>query len=183
MAETGKLYMQGLCFISDMRFISPKDKQLNMCTAAQVLCSVIGPDKSYILQRQVPYIYSPFPVTGGVASGRESLTTDLLLVLFQFALGLLQFGFVVTYLSEPLVRGYTTAAAVLVLISQLKYVFGIKLKEYSGPLSQIYVSTVETGLRGWEREKEKLVYLCLDQSLSFSLHQPLSDQPCYMNFS
>ncbi|KAM6468769.1 solute carrier family 26 member 6 isoform 2-T3 [Liasis olivaceus] len=57
---------------------------------------------------------------------------------FQVALGLLQFGFVATYLSEPLVRAYTTAAAIHVLISQLKYVFGISLEEKSGPLSLIY---------------------------------------------
>uniref|UniRef100_A0A8C3KTR4 Solute carrier family 26 member 6 n=1 Tax=Calidris pygmaea TaxID=425635 RepID=A0A8C3KTR4_9CHAR len=54
--------------------------------------------------------------------------------IFQVALGLLQFGFVVTYLSEPLVRGYTTAASVHVLISQLKNVFGITLGEHSGCL-------------------------------------------------
>uniref|UniRef100_A0A8C9TPK6 Solute carrier family 26 member 6 n=1 Tax=Scleropages formosus TaxID=113540 RepID=A0A8C9TPK6_SCLFO len=43
--------------------------------------------------------------------------------LFQLALGLVRFGFVVTYLSEPLVRGYTTAAAINVIVSQLKYTF------------------------------------------------------------
>lgn len=56
------------------------------------------------------------------------------------ALGLLQFGFVVTYLSDPLVRGYTTAASVHVLISQLKNVFGVSLGEHSGPLSLFLVS-------------------------------------------
>lgn len=55
-------------------------------------------------------------------------------------LGLVRFGFVVTYLSEPLVRGYTTAASVQVFISQLKYVFGLQLSSRSGPLSLIYVS-------------------------------------------
>lgn len=59
---------------------------------------------------------------------------------FQVALGLLQFGFVVTYLSDPLVRGYTTAASVHVLISQLKNVFGVSVGEYSGPLSLFKVS-------------------------------------------
>uniref|UniRef100_A0A8B9QB07 Solute carrier family 26 member 6 n=1 Tax=Apteryx owenii TaxID=8824 RepID=A0A8B9QB07_APTOW len=62
-------------------------------------------------------------------------TLTILVGVFQVALGLLQFGFVVTYLSDPLVRGYTTAASVHVLISQLKYVFGISLGEHSGPLS------------------------------------------------
>ncbi|NWH67561.1 S26A6 protein, partial [Geococcyx californianus] len=62
-------------------------------------------------------------------------TITVLTGIFQVALGLLQFGFVVTYLSDPLVRSYTTAASVHVLISQLKNVFGISLAEYSGPLS------------------------------------------------
>uniref|UniRef100_A0A8C0GGJ4 Solute carrier family 26 member 6 n=1 Tax=Chelonoidis abingdonii TaxID=106734 RepID=A0A8C0GGJ4_CHEAB len=62
-------------------------------------------------------------------------TLTVLVGVFQMALGMLQFGFVVTYLSEPLVRGYTTAAAVQVLVSQLKYVFGVEVAEKSGPLS------------------------------------------------
>ncbi|XP_054834736.1 solute carrier family 26 member 6 [Eublepharis macularius] len=62
----------------------------------------------------------------------------LLVGIFQVALGLLQFGFVAIYLSEPLVRGYTTAASIQVLISQLKYIFGVEVDEYAGPLSLIY---------------------------------------------
>ncbi|XP_076860055.1 solute carrier family 26 member 6 [Brachyhypopomus gauderio] len=57
---------------------------------------------------------------------------------FQLLLGMVQFGFVVTYLSEPLVRGYTTAASIHVIVSQLKYTFGISPHRYSGPLSLIY---------------------------------------------
>uniref|UniRef100_A0A8C9DVK7 Solute carrier family 26 member 6 n=1 Tax=Prolemur simus TaxID=1328070 RepID=A0A8C9DVK7_PROSS len=65
-------------------------------------------------------------------------TLSVLVGLFQVGLGLVHFGFVVTYLSEPLVRGYTTAASVQVFVSQLKYVFGLHLNSYSGPLSLIY---------------------------------------------
>lgn len=56
----------------------------------------------------------------------------------QIALGLLRFGFVAIYLSEPLVRGFTTAAAVHVVVSQLKYLLGVKTRRYSGALSVIY---------------------------------------------
>ncbi|XP_036074870.1 solute carrier family 26 member 6 isoform X2 [Rousettus aegyptiacus] len=63
---------------------------------------------------------------------------SVLVGLFQVGLGLVHFGFVVTYLSEPLVRGYTTAASVQVFVSQLKYVFGLHLSSFSGPLSLIY---------------------------------------------
>ncbi|NXI99436.1 S26A6 protein, partial [Psophia crepitans] len=62
-------------------------------------------------------------------------TITVLTGIFQVALGLLQFGFVVTYLSDPLVRGYTTASSVHVLVSQLKNVFGVSVGEHSGPLS------------------------------------------------
>uniref|UniRef100_A0A8K9VCU2 Solute carrier family 26 member 6 n=1 Tax=Oncorhynchus mykiss TaxID=8022 RepID=A0A8K9VCU2_ONCMY len=58
--------------------------------------------------------------------------------LFQMLLGLVQFGFVVTYLSEPLVRGYTTGAAIHVIVSQLKYTFGISPKRHSGPFALIF---------------------------------------------
>uniref|UniRef100_A0A3B4A979 SLC26A/SulP transporter domain-containing protein n=1 Tax=Periophthalmus magnuspinnatus TaxID=409849 RepID=A0A3B4A979_9GOBI len=54
-------------------------------------------------------------------------------------LGFLQFGFVAIYLSESFVRGFMTAAGLQILISVLKYVFGIKVPPYSGPLAVVYV--------------------------------------------
>lgn len=57
----------------------------------------------------------------------------------QILLGLVQFGFVVTYLSEPLVRGYTSAAAIHVTVSQLKSILGVEISQRSHPLSLIYV--------------------------------------------
>ncbi|XP_015253121.1 PREDICTED: prestin [Cyprinodon variegatus] len=61
--------------------------------------------------------------------------------IIQFVFGLLRFGFVAIYLTEPLVRGFTTAAAVHVVISQLKYLLGVKTKRFSGPLSALYSVT------------------------------------------
>ncbi|NWY11659.1 S26A6 protein, partial [Aphelocoma coerulescens] len=69
-------------------------------------------------------------------------TITVLTGVFQVALGLLQFGFVVTYLSDPLVRGYTTASSVHVLVSQLKNVFGVSQSEQSGPLS-LFVTVID----------------------------------------
>lgn len=69
---------------------------------------------------------------------RVAAAITLLSGLFQILLGLVKFGFVVTYLSEPLVRGYTTGAAVHVIVSQLKYTFGISPVRYNGPLALIY---------------------------------------------
>lgn len=58
----------------------------------------------------------------------------------QLAMGVLQVGFIVVYLSDTLVSGFTTAAAVHILVSQLKFVLGLTVPGISGPLSIIYVS-------------------------------------------
>ncbi|XP_058718158.1 prestin-like [Poecile atricapillus] len=58
--------------------------------------------------------------------------------LIQLCLGFLRFGFVAIYLTEPLVHGFTTAAAIHVSVSQFKYLLGIKTSRYSGPLSVVY---------------------------------------------
>ncbi|XP_042262729.1 solute carrier family 26 member 6, like [Thunnus maccoyii] len=64
--------------------------------------------------------------------------TTVLAGLIQVVLGLVKFGFVGTYLSEPLVRAYTTAAAAHAVVAQLKYIFGVSPKRFSGPLSLVY---------------------------------------------
>lgn len=71
---------------------------------------------------------------------KVAVAVTLLSGIIQLSLGLLRFGFVAIYLTEPLVRGFTTAAAVHVFTSQLKYLLGIKTKRYSGALSVVYVS-------------------------------------------
>ncbi|KAJ4934257.1 hypothetical protein JOQ06_007057 [Pogonophryne albipinna] len=69
---------------------------------------------------------------------RVAAAVTFLSGIFQIILGLVQFGFIVTYLSEPLVRGYTTGAAIHVIVSQLKYTFGISPRRFNGPFSLIY---------------------------------------------
>lgn len=69
----------------------------------------------------------------------------LLVGIFQILLGLVQFGFVVTYLSEPLVRGYTSAAAIHVTVSQLKSILGVEISQRSHPLSLIYAMVTLLG--------------------------------------
>lgn len=72
---------------------------------------------------------------------------------------MLRFGFVGTYLSEPLVRAYTTAAATHAVVAQLKYMLGVSPKRFSGPLALIYVSAILKksvvlfGFFGWKLYK------------------------------
>ncbi|TSS48071.1 Solute carrier family 26 member 9 [Bagarius yarrelli] len=65
-------------------------------------------------------------------------TLACLTAIIQIGLGMLQFGFVAIYLSESFVRGFMTAAGLQILISVLKYIFGITVPPYSGPLAIIY---------------------------------------------
>ncbi|XP_067915774.1 chloride anion exchanger-like [Heterodontus francisci] len=65
-------------------------------------------------------------------------TVTILTGIFQLALGLLQVGFIVIYLSDPMISGFTTAAAIHVLVSQLKFVLQLAVPGFSGPLSVIY---------------------------------------------
>ncbi|KAM9800745.1 solute carrier family 26 member 6, like 1 [Syngnathus typhle] len=64
--------------------------------------------------------------------------TTVLGGLIQVLLGSLKFGFVGTYLSEPLVRAYTAAAALHAVVAQLKYIFGVSPARFNGPLSLVY---------------------------------------------
>ncbi|XP_063290985.1 pendrin-like [Pelobates fuscus] len=58
--------------------------------------------------------------------------------IIQLALGILQIGFIVRYLGEPLVGGFTTAAAFQVFVSQVKQVLNVETGNYNGVLSIIY---------------------------------------------
>jgi len=60
---------------------------------------------------------------------------------FQLLLGLLQFGFIVIYLSHSLISGFTTAAAIHVLVSQIKFMLQLPVPGFNKPFGIIYVST------------------------------------------
>ncbi|XP_004382654.1 pendrin [Trichechus manatus latirostris] len=65
-------------------------------------------------------------------------TLTLLVGIIQLIFGGLQVGFIVRYLADPLIGGFTTAAAFQVLVSQLKIVLNVSTKSYNGVLSIIY---------------------------------------------
>lgn len=57
-------------------------------------------------------------------------------------MGLLRLGFVAVYLSDTLVSGFTTGAAILVLTSQIKHILGLKVPRYSGVFATIRVNGI-----------------------------------------
>lgn len=58
--------------------------------------------------------------------------------LYQFIFGLLRFGSLSVFLSPQLVSGFTTAAAIHILTSQLKYILDLQIVRYNGALNLIY---------------------------------------------
>ncbi|XP_036923031.1 solute carrier family 26 member 9 [Sturnira hondurensis] len=67
-----------------------------------------------------------------------SATLACLTAIIQMGLGFVQFGFVAIYLSESFIRGFMTAAGLQILISVLKYIFGLTIPSYAGPGSIVF---------------------------------------------
>nr|CAD7459346.1 unnamed protein product [Timema tahoe] len=63
--------------------------------------------------------------------------------IYQLLMYILRLGIVCTLLSETLVNGFTTGAAVHVLSSQIKDLLGVDIAKYKGPFKVVY-SFVET---------------------------------------
>lgn len=63
---------------------------------------------------------------------------SLVVGMWQVVLGVGRLGSLSVLMSDTLVSGFTTGAAVLVFTSQVKHVFGIKLPRYSGAFKVIY---------------------------------------------
>uniref|UniRef100_A0AAQ4P4S3 STAS domain-containing protein n=1 Tax=Gasterosteus aculeatus aculeatus TaxID=481459 RepID=A0AAQ4P4S3_GASAC len=109
-----------------------------------VLCLMIGS----VVTRLVPDEGLPHNITGFEGLTRDeqrvlvASSVTFLAGIMQLAMGILQVGFVVMYLSDTLVSGFTTAAAVHILVSQLKFVLGLTVPGLSGPLALIYVSII-----------------------------------------
>jgi len=51
----------------------------------------------------------------------------LMVGVFQFTLGLFKMGFLVNFLSKPVISGFTSAAAIIIIGSQLKHLVGISI--------------------------------------------------------
>lgn len=58
------------------------------------------------------------------------LLAGLLIGIAQFAMGLLRLGFLVNLLSTPVIMGFASAAAIIIGVSQLRYLFGLEIPRF-----------------------------------------------------
>uniref|UniRef100_A0A8B9HIC5 Chloride anion exchanger-like n=1 Tax=Astyanax mexicanus TaxID=7994 RepID=A0A8B9HIC5_ASTMX len=97
-----------------------------------------------VVTKLVPSDGPPANITGfeGLTMDQQRVivasSVTFLMGIFQLAMGVLRVGFIVIYLSDTLVSGFTTAAAVHILVSQLKFVLGLTVPGFSGPLNMFY---------------------------------------------
>ena len=63
-----------------------------------------------------------------------ALFLALLVGTLQLVMGFFRMGFLANFLSRPVVNGFTSAAAIVIAVSQLKYLFGLEI-EASGTLN------------------------------------------------
>jgi len=61
----------------------------------------------------------------------------------QFLLGVLRMGFIVSFLSKPVISGFTSAAAIIIGLSQFKYLLGISLPQ-SNKLHVVFQSFINS---------------------------------------
>ncbi|MDC0313915.1 sulfate permease [Flavobacteriales bacterium] len=77
-----------------------------------------------------------------------------LMGLMQLAFGIFKLGFLVNFLSKPVISGFTSAAAIIIGLNQLKHIFGIEIPRSNQAHSLLY----DTGIA---INSTNLITLCL----------------------
>ena len=65
------------------------------------------------------------------------ITLGLLVGVIQIIIGMFRFGFLANFLSHPVIAGFTSAAAIIIVISQLNDALGIKLGHHENTLGAL----------------------------------------------
>lgn len=69
---------------------------------------------------------------GPLASGIEhyialAIMLAFMVGLIQFSMGVFRLGFIVNFLAHPVISGFTSAAAIIIAVSQIKHIFGLDI--------------------------------------------------------
>jgi SulP family sulfate permease len=66
------------------------------------------------------------------------LTLALMVGVLQIAMALFRLGFLVNFISHPVLTGFTSAAAIVIAASQFKHLFGISIPSTKSPFEMIW---------------------------------------------
>lgn len=70
---------------------------------------------------------APLAEAGSAEYLQLAITLAFLVAVIQFVLGLVKLGFLVNFLSHPVVAGFTSSAAIVIGFSQLKHLLGVDI--------------------------------------------------------
>jgi len=79
-----------------------------------------------------------------------ALLTSLIAGIIQVLLSVFRMGFLVNFLSQPVISGFTSAAALIIAVSQLKYILGIEVTGvvgFKGTVLQLMEGLADTNIQ------------------------------------
>ena len=88
---------------------------------------------------------SPLAEPGSAAYVQLALTLALLAGVIQALMGFLRIGFLVNFLSHPVLAGFTSAAAIVIGFSQLKHLLGIGIPRFEHFYEQVLYAGAHAG--------------------------------------
>ena len=115
----------------------------------QIIYALLGTSKQLAVG---PVAMDSLLVAAGLGTisilGPEEYIQSAILLAFlsgtiQFLLGLFKMGFLVSFLSKPLIKGFTSGAAIIIGLSQVKHMLGISLHQ-SNKIQQFAISLVNS---------------------------------------
>ena len=115
----------------------------------QIIYAILGTSRQLAVG---PVAMDSLLVAAGLGSigilGPEEYIQSAILLAFlmgaiQFLLGLFKMGFLVSFLSKPLIRGFTSGAAIIIGLSQIRHILGVPLLQ-SNKIQLFAISIVKS---------------------------------------
>ena len=111
----------------------PPEYGLYACLVPILIYSILGTSRQLAVGPVAMVSLLTATSIGTLADANTSEYIQLALILafligvFQFLLGVFRLGFLVNFLSHPVISGFTSAAALIIGLSQLKHLLGINI--------------------------------------------------------
>jgi len=122
----------------------------------QIIYAILGTSRQLSV---APVAMDSLMVAAGVSvlatEGTESYILYAILLaffmgLFQLLLGTLRLGFITNLLSKPVISGFTSAAAIIIGLNQLKYLLGVDIVKSNKVYEVIWNAIQQIGNTHWQ---------------------------------
>ncbi|AZQ62447.1 sulfate permease [Flammeovirga pectinis] len=93
-------------------------------------------------------------VSSIASSGEENyvsaaLTLTFLIGILQLLFGIIRLGFLVNFMSKPVISGFTSAAAFVIGIDQLKNIFGVSIAQGGSTIENLWMTITQYNYFNW----------------------------------